>query len=92
MVTSEAQEIKKQETLVRFSIVSYKTRLRVCTPISLRCMKSLVLVEKMADKCKIMHYGCTTRDKICAPKTTTEIFQIPYSFYSQSAKKYLGNI
>ena len=29
MVTSEAQEIKKQETLVRFSIVSYKTRLRV---------------------------------------------------------------
>ena len=29
MVTSEAQEIKKQETLVRFSIISYKTRLRV---------------------------------------------------------------
>ena len=30
MVTSEAQEIKKQETLVRFSIISYKTRLSVC--------------------------------------------------------------
>ena len=29
MATSEAQEIKKQETLVRFSIISYKTRLRV---------------------------------------------------------------
>ena len=29
MVTSEAQEIKKQETLVRFSIISYKTRLSV---------------------------------------------------------------
>ena len=29
MGTSEAQEIKKQETLVRFSIISYKTRLRV---------------------------------------------------------------
>ena len=27
---SEAKEIKKQETLVRFSIISYKTRLRVC--------------------------------------------------------------
>ena len=26
---SEAKEIKKQETLVRFSIISYKTRLRV---------------------------------------------------------------
>ena len=29
MVTSETQEIKKQETLVRFSIISYKTRLSV---------------------------------------------------------------
>ena len=27
MVTSEAQKIKKQETIVRFSIISYKTRL-----------------------------------------------------------------
>ena len=33
MVISEAKEIKKQETLVRFSIISYKTRLRVfCLP------------------------------------------------------------
>ena len=29
MATSEAKEMKKQETLVRFSIISYKTRLRV---------------------------------------------------------------
>ena len=29
MATSEAKEIKKQETLVRFSIISYKTRLPV---------------------------------------------------------------
>mgnify|MGYP007015787668 CR=1 FL=1 len=29
MVTGETQEIKKKETLVRFSIISYKTRLRV---------------------------------------------------------------
>ena len=29
MATGEAQEIKKQETLVRFNIISYKTRLRV---------------------------------------------------------------
>ena len=29
MATSEAKEIKKQETLVRFSIISYKNRLRV---------------------------------------------------------------
>ena len=29
MATSEAQEIKKQETLVNFSIISYKARLRV---------------------------------------------------------------
>ena len=29
MSTSEAKEIKKQETLLRFSIISYKTRLRV---------------------------------------------------------------
>ena len=29
MATSEAKEIKKQETLVRFSIISCKTRLRV---------------------------------------------------------------
>mgnify|MGYP007022691169 FL=1 len=29
MATSETKEIKKQETLVRFSIISYKTRLRV---------------------------------------------------------------
>ena len=29
MATSGAQEIKKQEALVTFSIISYKTRLRV---------------------------------------------------------------
>ena len=29
MATSEAQEIKKKETLLRFSIISYKTRLHV---------------------------------------------------------------
>ena len=29
MATSETKKIKKQETLVRFSIISYKTRLRV---------------------------------------------------------------
>ena len=29
MATSEAKEIKKQETLVRFNIISYKTRLRL---------------------------------------------------------------
>ena len=29
MATSEAQEIKKQEILVRFNIISYKIRLRV---------------------------------------------------------------
>ena len=29
MATSEAKEIKKQETLVRFSIISYKTIFRV---------------------------------------------------------------
>ena len=29
MATSEAKEIKKQEILVRFSIISYKNRLRV---------------------------------------------------------------
>ena len=29
MATSETLKIKKQETLVRFSIISYKTRLRV---------------------------------------------------------------
>ena len=29
MATSEAKGIKKQEKLVRFSIISYKTRLRV---------------------------------------------------------------
>jgi hypothetical protein len=55
-------------------------------------MKSLVLVEKMADKCKIMHYGCTTSDIICAHKSTTEILQIPHSFYSQSAQKHLGYV
>ena len=27
MATSEAQEIKKQETLVRFSIISYKDQI-----------------------------------------------------------------
>ena len=31
MATSGAQEIKKQEALVSFSIISYKTRLRVST-------------------------------------------------------------
>ena len=47
MATSEAQEIKKQETLVRFSIISYKTRLRVaqssvpnCTVRKQNCIKS----------------------------------------------------
>ena len=29
VMAGEAQEIKKQETLLRFSIVSYKTRLSV---------------------------------------------------------------
>ena len=47
MATSEAKEIKKQETLVRFSIISYKTRLRVaqssvpnCTVRKQNCIKS----------------------------------------------------
>ena len=31
MATSEAKEIKKQETLVRFSIISYKTNLIACS-------------------------------------------------------------
>ena len=30
MATSGAQEIKKQEALVSFSIISYETRMRVC--------------------------------------------------------------
>ena len=39
MATSEAQEIKKQETLVRFSIISYKTRLRVVSNYIVMCLK-----------------------------------------------------
>ena len=36
MATSETKKIKKQETLVRFSIISYKTRLRVAGVVSFR--------------------------------------------------------
>ena len=43
MATSETKKIKKQETLVRFSIISYKTRLRV--PNLVMISKSLVLSE-----------------------------------------------
>ena len=41
MATSEAQEIKKQETLVRFSIISYKTRLRVFSDFGAQCFGCL---------------------------------------------------
>ena len=42
MATSEAKEIKKQETPVRFSIISYKTRLRVVMHLQKR-FQSIVL-------------------------------------------------
>ena len=43
MATSEAKEIKKQETLVRFSIISYKTRLRVLNIYRIKCWKGGLL-------------------------------------------------
>ena len=49
MVTSEAQEIKKQETLVKFSIISYKTRLRV------HCLGFVFFVNTLAQK---MEFSC----------------------------------
>ena len=49
-------------------------------------MKSLVLVEKMADKW--MH-NYLNSDKICAHKSTTKK---THSFYSHSAQKHLGCI
>ena len=45
MVTSEAQEIKKQEVLVRFSIISYKTRLRVFTEIRQILVKFIFFLD-----------------------------------------------
>ena len=42
MATSEAEEIKKQETLVRFSIISYKTRLRVLISDYIHSMLNIV--------------------------------------------------
>ena len=47
MVTSEAQEIKKQETLVRFSIISYKTRLSVTNVLLFGTLKP---VERRASR------------------------------------------
>ena len=38
MATSEAQEIKKQETLVKFRLISYNTRLRVIVLMSSVCI------------------------------------------------------
>ena len=38
MATSGAQEIKKQEALVSFSIISYKTRLRVIGDVYKKCV------------------------------------------------------
>ena len=41
MATSEAKEIKKQETLVRFNIISYKTRLRVFEDLQFKISEGL---------------------------------------------------
>ena len=58
MATSEAKEIKKQETLVRFSIISYKTRLRVVYSY-IECISSKndqFVIEKFANCYQIKDY------------------------------------
>ena len=61
MATSEAKEIKKQETLVRFSIISYKTRLRV---------KAVKYTKVMLVSCKLQ----TNREIGCVEG---QIFDLP---------------
>ena len=43
-------------------------------------------VEKMADKCKIMHKGCTASDKFALIVVLPKIPQIPHSFFGQSTQ------
>ena len=51
MATSEAQEIKKQETQVRFSIISYKTRLRVFRKQKLSLICKLQYIQELSNYC-----------------------------------------
>ena len=62
MATSKAKEIKKQETLVRFSIISYKTRLRVRAPSTLD-FKGLDM--------RNLQYGPRSCQKSCSKVTKT---------------------
>ena len=50
-------------------------------------MESLVFFEeKMADKCKIKHKGCTASDKFALIVVLPKIPQIPQSFFGQSTQ------
>ena len=50
-------------------------------------MESLgFFVGKVADKCKIMHKGCTASDKFALIVVLPKIPQIPQSFFGQSTQ------
>ena len=80
MATSEAKEIKKQETLVRFSIISYKTRLRVLvTKGNLLQNTSIMIERKIATEVKALNAPSPQFLDILPPLihlVITEIFQI----------------
>ena len=67
MATSEAKEIKKQETLVRFSIISYKTRLRVCPQKKIKYRPGFRLKFQMSLQVVDLHGcgGCLADNKLC---------------------------
>ena len=64
MATSEAKEIKKQETLVRFSIISYKTRLRVFLKVSLEFLKQQNFKKTVFDIVATVEIFLTLNQKV----------------------------
>ena len=103
MATTEAQEIKKQETLVRFSIISYKTRLRVSTYPRCRIPKDLLSQKRLKyEKLYICHGAdcykkknelersskfITLRDRLSLYTVKLRCAKVTKSLYSSLEKK-----
>ena len=73
--------LKNCSNSIRSNEICIRRKLPVCT-----CGKLSFFVEIMADKCKIMHKGCTASDKFALITVLPKILQIPCSFLGQSTQ------
>ena len=70
--------LKNCSNSIRSNEICIRRKLPVCT-----CGKLSFFVEIMADKCKIMHNGCTASDKLAL---IVVLPQIPHRFLGQSTQ------